>query len=45
MFAVPDTIVTDGGFGQITTTKNYGTNQALSGYPSRTLQLALKLYW
>jgi hypothetical protein len=45
MFANPDTTVTDGSFGQITSTKGYGNEQTFFGYPSRTLQLALKLYW
>jgi hypothetical protein len=45
MFADPDTTVTDSGFGQITSTKGYGNEQSFFGYPARTLQLALKLYW
>jgi hypothetical protein len=45
MFANPDTTVTDGSFGQITSTKGYGNEQNFFGYPARTMQLALKLYW
>ncbi len=45
MFADPDTTVTDGSFGMITNTKGYGNEQFFFGYPSRTMQAAIKLYW
>jgi hypothetical protein len=45
MFADPDTTVTDSAFGMITNSKGYGNEQFFFGYPSRTMQAALKFYW
>ena len=46
-FDPPNTSVTSGSFGRITSTKGSGAGyeQGLFGYPPRVMQAALKLYW
>jgi hypothetical protein len=46
-FDNPNTSVTSGAFGRITSTKGSGAGyeQGLFGYPPRVMQAALKLYW